>query len=52
MLLEENKLFGASAVGAIALGLGYHSGATNWGMLWAVALMLLYWLIFQQDKAH
>jgi hypothetical protein len=50
MYLEESKLFGATVVGAVTLGLGYNIGAASWGVLLAVALMLLYWLIFQQDE--
>jgi hypothetical protein len=52
MHLEESKLFGATVVGAVTLGLGYNVGATSWGALCTVALMLIYWLTFQQDKAH
>jgi uncharacterized protein (TIGR03382 family) len=52
MHLEESKLFGATVVGAITLGLGYNAGATSSAVFWAVAVMLLYWLIFRQDRAH
>jgi hypothetical protein len=52
MSLAENKLFGATVVGALTLGLGYNVNATSWGALSAIAVMLLYWVIFQRDEAH
>jgi hypothetical protein len=47
---DETKAFGAATVGAVALGIGYLAGLTDWALIFMpVAVMAAYWLIIDRD---
>jgi hypothetical protein len=49
MYLDESRPFGSIVVGAGTFWLGYNVGATGWGVIGAVAVVVLYWAIFRPE---
>jgi len=48
---DETKPFGAAMVGAVALGIGYQTGLTDWIALFSLpaVVMAVYWLIIHHE---
>ena len=48
---DNNKPVAAAVIGAITFGVGYNSLAFGWAAVWAIAAMILYWVIIRQERA-
>jgi hypothetical protein len=48
---DETKPFGAATVGAVALGVGYQAGSTDWTLIfWPLVIMAVYWLVIDHKR--